>query len=329
MLSFGSLFTGIGGMDLGLERAGWECKWQVEIDPYCRQVLAKHWPDVPRFEDVRGVTGDQLEPVDLIAGGFPCQDVSQAGKRTVGIDGARSGLWSEFARIIRVLRPRLVLVENVPGLAVRGLGRVLGDLAALGYDAEWSCISAADVGAPHLRRRIFLLAAPTPLPDAFRNVLRIERERGGQQYAEQGSREPRHDGQAVAHSDPQGREGPKRRGVSGAAPRDGLFGGSRSEVANSNGWGREGERRQEREPELPQWNEPDGYHLPQWPPAPGDVLAWGQVPPAAQPALCRLADGLPDGLVRGRRAALRAYGNAVVPQVAEVIGRAIMEGVEC
>lgn len=166
-LTFGSLFAGIGGIDLGLERAGMKCCWQVEIDDYARKILAKHWPDVPRYTDVRGFLGGKrwrsvrsAWAVDCIAGGFPCQDVSNAGRRA-GIDGKRSGLWSEFARIVHLLRPRHVLVENVPALTIRGLGRVLGDLAKLGYDCEWDRIPAAAVGAPHLRWRIFIVADAT------------------------------------------------------------------------------------------------------------------------------------------------------------------------
>ena len=158
MMTFGSLFSGIGGIDLGLERAGMTCAWQVEIDPWCRQVLTKHWPNVRRYEDVSAVGGDTLEPVELIAGGFPCQDVSVAGQRAGIQDGNRSGLWSEFHRIIREQRPRFGFVENVPGLLTIGMGRVLGDLADIGYDAEWEVLSAADVGAPHLRKRVFIVA---------------------------------------------------------------------------------------------------------------------------------------------------------------------------
>lgn len=159
MLTFGSLFAGIGGIDLGLERAGMTCAWQVEIDDYATRVLAKHWPNVPRHRDVREVGEHNLSRVDVIAGGFPCQDISNAGKRA-GIDGERSGLWAEFHRIICELRPRYVFVENVAALLHRGLDRVLGDLAESGYDAEWQCFYAASVGAPHLRERIFLLAYP-------------------------------------------------------------------------------------------------------------------------------------------------------------------------
>ena len=114
-LTVGSLFSGIGGFDLGLERAGFKIEFQVEIDPYCQRVLAKHWPNVTRYGDITAMDWTTVQPVDLLCGGFPCQDLSFAGKRA-GIDGARSGLWSEYVRAIRHLRPRYVLVENVPGL---------------------------------------------------------------------------------------------------------------------------------------------------------------------------------------------------------------------
>lgn len=156
-LTFISLFAGIGGIDLGLERAGMRCVAQVEIDDYCNRVLQKHWPNVPRFKDVRAVGAHNLPSADLICGGFPCQDISNAGKRA-GITGNRSGLWFEFARVIRELRPRYVLVENVAALLVRGMGDVLGELARYGYDAEWECIPASAIGAPHIRNRVFILA---------------------------------------------------------------------------------------------------------------------------------------------------------------------------
>lgn len=159
-MKFGSLFSGIGGMDLGLERVGMECRWQVEIDEFCRKVLTKHWPNVPKFNDVKEVGKHNLESVDLIAGGFPCQDISEAGKRA-GIEGEQSGLWSEYHRIIREIRPRFVLVENVSELLVRGIGRVLGDLAQSGYDAEWQCLPAGAFGAVHCRDRVFVLAFDT------------------------------------------------------------------------------------------------------------------------------------------------------------------------
>jgi DNA (cytosine-5)-methyltransferase 1 len=133
------------------------CVAQVEIDDYATRVLAKHWPDVPRFRDVRDVGAHNLPAADLICGGFPCQDISFAGWGA-GLKGERSGLWYEFARIIGELRPRYVLVENVAALLSRGLSEVLSTLAEIGYDAEWHSIPAAAVGAPHLRERIFIVA---------------------------------------------------------------------------------------------------------------------------------------------------------------------------
>ena len=157
-MRYGSLFTGIGGMDLGLDRAGMECAWQVEVDPFCRKVLTKHWPDVPKLEDVRDVGKHNLEPVDLIAGGFPCQPISHNGRgRAQGDD---RWLWPELARIIDEIRPSFALLENVSAITGRGLGDVLGDLASLGYDAEWVCLRASDFGAPHRRERFFAVAYP-------------------------------------------------------------------------------------------------------------------------------------------------------------------------
>ena len=163
MLTVGSLFSGIGGIDLGLERAGFKIEWQIEIDPWCQKVLTKHWPNIERFSDVRECGKENLKPVDLICGGFPCQDVSLAGKRA-GLRGKRTTLWSEFARIISEIRPRWVLVENVPGLlssdSGQFFGNILRDLAACRYDAEWDCIPAAAVGAPHRRDRVWIVAYP-------------------------------------------------------------------------------------------------------------------------------------------------------------------------
>jgi len=163
-LTVGSLFSGIGGLDLGLEWAGFETKWFCEIEPFPQKVLKKHWPEVPIYNDVRQITTDTVIPVDVIVGGFPCQDISWAGLGR-GIDynlseqeGTRSGLWWEMWRVIRDLRPRYVIAENVPALTHRGLDIVLGSLAQIGYDAEWQTISAASVGAPHIRERVFIVA---------------------------------------------------------------------------------------------------------------------------------------------------------------------------
>lgn len=158
--TFGSLFSGIGGIDLGLERAGMQCAWQVEINDYAQKVLAKHWPHVTRFRDVRECDKHNLTPVDLIAGGFPCQPHSLAGERKASQD--ERNLWPDFYRIICDLRPRWVLAENVPGLLSSEdgwfFGGILRDLAAARYDAEWGVLSAAQFGAPHLRERVFIVA---------------------------------------------------------------------------------------------------------------------------------------------------------------------------
>ena len=171
-LKIGSLFSGIGGLDIGLERAGLgRVVWQVERDAFCREVLAQHWPNAIRFDDVQTVGANELCPVDVVCGGFPCQDLSLAGKGR-GLDGSRSGLWFEFERIICEIRPRYVVVENVPALRFRGLDRVLGSLAHLGYDARWGMLSAKDVGAPHLRERLFVVA------HSKRPTVQLQRKRG-------------------------------------------------------------------------------------------------------------------------------------------------------
>ena len=156
-LTFGSLFAGIGGFDLGFERAGMVCKWQVEIDDYATKILKKHWPNVHRERDIRECGSRNLERVDVICGGFPCQDISYAGLGA-GLEGERSGLFFEAVRLVSELQPRIVVLENVAALLTRGLDRVLGTLAEIGFDCEWHCIPAAAVGAPHIRDRVWIVA---------------------------------------------------------------------------------------------------------------------------------------------------------------------------
>lgn len=182
-------------MELGLERAGLgPVAWQVEIDPFCRRVLAKHWPEVKQHDDIRRVGAGTLARVDLICGGFPCQDVSGAGLGA-GLTGARSGLWFEFRRVVEELHPQLVVVENVTSGARRWLCVVRDDLRQLGYRTRALGIAAIDVGAPHRRRRVFVLAAD---PDRF--TLREQSRRG---ETRTGSTEPRCDRapRALAHAD--------------------------------------------------------------------------------------------------------------------------------
>jgi DNA (cytosine-5)-methyltransferase 1 len=190
MPRIGSLFSGYGGLDIAVAQhynadVAWHCEW----DEAPSKILARHYPDVPNYRDVSKVDFTQVEPIDILTGGFPCQDLSLAGKRAGLKDGTRSGLWSEFARAIQQLQPRLVIIENVRGLLsatahsdlepctwclgdesneppLRALGAVLGDLASLGYDAKWTGIRAADAGAAHNRFRIFIVAYPTNANDS-------------------------------------------------------------------------------------------------------------------------------------------------------------------
>ena len=295
-LLFGSLFTGIGGLDLGLERAGMMCAWQVEIDPAARRVLEHHWPDVPRHGDIRKLKGDELEPVDLLCGGFPCQPVSVAGKRKGQSDGR--WLWPEFARLVRLLRPRYVLVENVPGLLTanggRAFGEVIGDLAACGYGYEWDCIPAAAVGAPHLRYRVFIVA--------HAEGERTGRVPAGQRRSEQ---TPSHvDGRGAAMADPRRIEGGERPQTDKVGRRaatrqqaglgdSGWRAGAVGVVSDANRSGLEGA----------------GIFGPT-----PDRTAWD-----TEPDVRRVVDGVPGGMDR-----LRLLGNAVVPQVAEWLGRRIL-----
>lgn len=166
MIKIGSLFSGIGGLELGLERglreAGHEVEtvWQVEREPFGRAVLAKHWPHATRYDDVRTVGAD-LEPVDLLCGGFPCQDISIAGKQAGITTGSKSGLFHELIRIARVVRPRFLVLENVSAILTSNggsdLATVLGEVATLGYDGWWDCVPAKAVGAPHQRDRWFFV----------------------------------------------------------------------------------------------------------------------------------------------------------------------------
>lgn len=214
-------------------------RWQCELDEFCSRVLAKHWPDVPNLGDVTKVDWSNVERVDLVCGGFPCQPASYSGLRRGQLD--ERWLWPEMARAVRVLRPRYVLVENVPGLLTLGLDDVLADLAELGFDAEWGRVPACSVGASHTRDRVFLLAFPACV-DEPREM----------------SRHPFHGAADDGRAEP--------RGSGRGASRPGRW--------------------------LP------------------------------EPAVDRMADGVPRRLVR---APLEALGNAVVPQVAEWIGRQIME----
>lgn len=184
-MKIGSLFSGYGGLDLAVTAVtGAEVAWHCEWDDAPSKILEKNFPGVPNYRDVSKVDFTQVEQVDILTGGFPCQDLSVAGKRAGLKEGTRSGLWSEFARAIETIRPRLVVIENVRGLLsteahsdvercpwcmgeasngeplLRALGAVLADLAAIGYNARWTSVRASDAGAPHSRFRVFIIAYP-------------------------------------------------------------------------------------------------------------------------------------------------------------------------
>ena len=159
MTRIGSLASGYGGLDMAVEQVtGGSVAWFCEHDKGPSKILAHHWPDVPNYGDVRATDWTQVEPVDVLTAGYPCQPFSHAGNRK-GTDDPRH-LWPAVADAVRALRPRLCVFENVGGHLSMGLGDVLGGLAAMGYDARWGCVRAADAGAPHGRLRVFVVAEP-------------------------------------------------------------------------------------------------------------------------------------------------------------------------
>jgi DNA (cytosine-5)-methyltransferase 1 len=396
----GDLFAGIGGMSLGLERAGFTVRWQVECEPYCENILARHWPDVARRRDVRFAGAATLEPVDLIAGGFPCQDVSAAGKGAGLERGHRSGLWREFARIVGELRPRWVLVENVPALRGRGADIVLGDLETAGYACWPVVVGARHVGAPHRRDRVWIVGrlenAAGERGRAFgggadehgRGDLRADGSRGASERVENAVRHAdagppgelrRSPGEAAGHlrrgqAPTVGRDGESpfasraRAGVgladaSGIALRDesGGRGGARGAdsaepravgvgLADTNGGGcqgngsgslLDGERAAfgydvdgchravglaDRDAtRLERRGVPRCERAEQWPARPGRSPHEWEAPRTVESPMGRAAHGVSARLASARwRNELKALGNAVVPQVVEVIGRAIL-----
>lgn len=159
-MNVGSLFSGIGGIELGFEREGFHTSWFVENNLYCQSILKEHFPRATIYGDIQTIDFSQLEKVQILTGGFPCQDISIAGKGAGIIEGKRSKLWTEYARAVRQIRPSFAVIENVSALTFRGLCNVLSDLAEIGYDAEWFCLQASQFGALHKRERIFIVTYP-------------------------------------------------------------------------------------------------------------------------------------------------------------------------
>lgn len=341
---YGALCSGIGGLELAVEEVfGFNASWHAEIDADATMIHERHWPELPNVHDITTVDWASLPIVDLLCAGYPCQPFSHAGARR-GEEDARH-LWPHVAEAVRVLRPRWVVLENVAGHLSLGFGAVLGDLAQAGYDAEWCCLRASDVGAPHRRERVFILAADTRSPGAGRDT-------GGAPVAEEPSRRSEshegdppgslradvashaegdtgrisdRDGEAVA--DPRCRRGAtrtglRRSGTGGHGRRltddDGRQvpvdpeGGGRRASGFVGGLGVE-ERGQgnrvawgEYEPAIRQWELVLGR------PAPDPVDGRGRL----NPPFVEWMMGYPQGWVDGlkRTAALRCLGNAVVPQ---------------
>ena len=360
MMRLLDLFSGIGGFSVGLERAGFQTVAFCEIDPFCQCVLKKHWPRIPIYDDIRSLTAERLTAdgiaVDVISGGFPCQDISVAGPGA-GINGARSGLWTHYARIIGEVRPRYAVMENVSALLGRGLERVLGDLAEIGYDAEWHCIPAAAVGAPHRRDRVWIVAYPG------RDTIRDEsgRRRGtrgadtsitgndgaeglvadatcqyvnGRGSSGQGWRhEHTNGGGAMADADDKG----ELQSCRGFGQERRWIGDSSAFVANADKprlEGRIGRLLQECTEQRIAWANSSLLHTDSTGPhastqqriysgqeGAGSWHGESQRPDwwLTEPDVGRVANG-----VSARVDRLRSLGNAIVPQIAEIIGRAIM-----
>jgi DNA (cytosine-5)-methyltransferase 1 len=285
------LFSGIGGFSLGLERAGMKTIAFCEVDPACRQVLKKHWPNVPIFEDVKTLTAkDVHDTVDIICGGFPCQDISVAG-RGAGLAGQRSGLWYEYHRLIGEIRPRYVIIENVAALRSRGLDAVLGGLAEIGYDAQWHCIPASALGAPHQRDRTWVVA-----------------------YAE---RDGCAGAQVAGGAKEAVREEPAGARDAFDATRTGRIPAAERDVADASSAGlSRGERiRDYLEENLRRWQAASRSATESCPVSGRPSHSWH-----AEPDVGRVADGVPNRVDR-----LKQLGNAVVPQIPELIGRAILD----
>lgn len=324
------LFSGIGGFSLGLERTGgFETVAFCEIDEPCHKVLRKHWPDTPIAEDVEGLYKNEDKLIDcfslqevctsdisVICGGFPCQDISVAGKGK-GLEGARSGLWYEYKRLIKEIKPKYAIIENVANLRTKGLVTVLQDLWEIGYDSEWSIISACGVGAVHRRERIWIIAYPARK--------RLEGDRGPQEDSEVCSQEKTSSGSVRSVNKRGERTSPdsnERRQGRLLEPNE-LEGKEEALWARRDGsegiapytydlrlW-----RALTTKEEKQEWRTEASSRF-------SDVF--GQIL-SVEPSICRSNDGLPRGVDRPRRERVKQLGNSVVPQIPQLIGEAILE----
>jgi len=304
------LFAGIGGFSLGLDRAGgFETVAFCEDNLPAQKVLKKHWPDVPIYGDIKELTHDRLQAdgifPTIITGGFPCQDISAAGKGE-GITGDRSSLWSEMLRLIRDVRPTWAIAENVSALRSRGLTLVAQNLSEIGYDAEWHCIPASAVGippAPHIRDRIWIVAYPS------RKLLE-ERQHDGGTSGGRPHGQPSGPGETLAHPNKGLSDGESNAVCPGGdAPNSGRPNGAGFDVADTNGEGLQGHGEGLEEPCQILTQETAGLFS----------SGTGSDQWAVEPDVGRVAHGVPNRVDR-----IKQLGNSVVPQIPEMLGRAIM-----
>ena len=311
--SIGSLFSGIGGFELGLERSipGAYTAWQVEQEEYCQKVLSKRWPDAKIFDDVRAINKNNVEKVDILCGGFPCQDISLAGTGG-GINAERSGLWWEFHRIINELQPRAAIMENVPAITIRGLGAVSGSLSEIGYDCEWCVISASQFGAPHKRERWFCVAYP-----------RGEQDFGGT------STDSHEDRERASNEILSGREAAPSYDIEGITDSNSLRSrqtkhGRPSSIVNNGNEVFEGRSQISieslRKHAQTKFSESSCISRSE---------SYWRASEIPKPTICRVDDGIPHRLdrsrIRSNKKRLRALGNAIVPQCSEWIGKKVWE----
>lgn len=302
-LRIGSLCTGYGGLDMAAQTVfGGSLAWCADNDRHVAVILAVRYPDIPNLGDLTTIDWQEVVPVDIICAGFPCQDISYNG-RGAGIEkGVRSGIWKNISEGIRVLQPRVVVVENVAGIRRRGLDRVLGDLAAVGYYSVWTSLRASDIGAPHRRERVFILAYQPEAHDLLAAAhTRSQRRRRGSTTS-----------QATGWRSSGGSVGPGARAVSASPQADDGRAPGIGEIA----WGRYGEA-------IRRWEAVTGRRAPQ-PTEPGTR---GQA--RLSPLLSEWMMGLPEGFVTNLAlpygAQHRVLGNGVVPQQAIVALRLLVD----
>ena len=294
-ITIGSLFSGIGGFELGLERAIPNSKtiWQCEQNTFAQKVLKKHWPDVPIYDDIKEIKHGSIDVVDVICGGFPCQDISQAGKGKGIANGERSGLWFEMLRIIDMVRPRIAIAENVSAITQkgRGLDIVISSLAKIGYDVEWIDVRASDKGAPHQRERIFFVAYPNEIhTDGKFGIVEKEKQKA--------SKEVQH----------------KRKHSNESWNTNPIDDGTRCEISNTNHQHIKKQSIHTKPMESKRLFECGSGKN-------GRIHErnyWKTTP--IESPLCRMDDGISNRVDR-----IRALGNAIVPQCSETIGRYIMK----